>query len=146
MSEKYAVKLDDEQRAMLWAVVTKGRDAARVIRRANSLLQVDAGKVDEEVARLFGVSPLTVAATRKRFVAESLPTALYDRPKPGRRPILDGKAEAHLVAVACSPPPEEREVWTMQLLADRVVELGLADSISDETVRLLLKKTMSNRG
>jgi len=104
--KKYNVELTDEQRAMLWEIVTKGRDAARTIRRAHSLLLIDNEWTDPEVASLFNVTPPTVAKTRKRFATEGLPTALYDRPKSGREPILDGKGEAHLVAQACSDAPE----------------------------------------
>ncbi|RKY62069.1 MAG: hypothetical protein DRP95_02040 [Candidatus Latescibacterota bacterium] len=83
---------------------------------------------------------------RKRFAEEGLEAALNERPHPGAKPKLDGKQEAFLVALACSDPPEGREHWTMQLLADRLVELGVVESISDETVRRVLKKTTSSPG
>ncbi len=92
------------------------------------------------------VGPSTVSRVRRRFVEEGLESALKERPRPGQRRKLDGKQEAHLVAVACSPAPEGRVRWTLQLLANKVVELDLADSISPETVRQMLKKTNLNRG
>ena len=86
-----------------------------------------------------------VERTRQRFVEEGL-AALDERPRPGNRPKLDAKAEARLIAEACSAAPAGREHWTLQLLADRVVQLGLAESYSYEAVRRVLKKTRSNRG
>lgn len=88
-----------------------------------------------------GVGLSTVERTRKRFVEGGLEHALTDLPRPGKARKVDGKQEALLVALACSDPPEGRERWTMQLLAGRLVELGVVDSISDETVRVMLKKT-----
>ena len=78
---------------------------------------------------------------RKRFVEGGLEAALTERPRPGGKPKLDGKAEATLVAWACSTPPDDRKQWTMQLLADKLIELKLVEAISDETVRRTLKKT-----
>ena len=83
---------------------------------------------------------------RKRLAEEGLEAALHDRPRPGARPKLDAKGEATLIALACSDPPEGRECWTMQLLADRLVELGVVEAISDETVRRTLKKTRLSPG
>lgn len=83
----------------------------------------------------------TVERIRKRFVELGVAGALTERPRPGAKAKLDGKAEATLVAWACSTPPDDRKHWTMQLLADKLVELKLVDSISDETIRRTLKKT-----
>ncbi len=83
----------------------------------------------------------TIARLRKRFVAEKLERALNERPRPGQKRKLDGRQEAHLVAVACSDPPEGHTHWTLQLLADKVVELGFSEGISPETIRQILKKT-----
>jgi transposase len=88
----------------------------------------------------------TVERVRKRFVEEGLEAALNERPRPGGQRKLDGKQEAFLIALACSTPPEGRRSWTMQLLADKLVELRVIDAISDETVRRTLKKTSLNRG
>jgi transposase len=87
-----------------------------------------------------------VERTRQRFVEEELEAALSERPRPGQPRKLNGKKEALLVALACSDPPKGHQKWTMQLLADRLVELKVVDSIADETVRRVLKKTMSNPG
>ncbi len=100
---------------------------------------------DKDVAEALQVSASTVMNVRKRFGAGGLDAALYDKPRPGAVRKLDGKQEALLVALACSQP-DERETWTMQLLADKLVELNVVDEISDETVRRTLKKTRSSRG
>jgi transposase len=111
------------------------------------LLQVHAGKADREVARNLGVDLSTVERTREKFVkAVSLAAALSDRPHPPKPRKLDSKAEALLVATACSDAPSGRSAWTMQLLANRLVELAVVASISDETVRQTLKKTTLSRG
>ena len=88
----------------------------------------------------------TVERIRKRFVEEGLEAALTERRRPGGKAKLDGRQEAFLIALACSAAPQGRQRWTMQLLADRVVEIGLVPSLSDDTVRRTLKKTPSNRG
>ena len=141
MARKQAkpIKLSDLERAELEAIVSKGKHKARVIRRAQTLLWSDAGKPDSEIAQLHGVTSLTVANTRRRWVKEK---SLEDKPRPGRSKRLDGKQEAFLVALACSDAPEGYESWTMQLLADKLVELSVIDEpVSDETVRRTLKKT-----
>ena len=92
------------------------------------------------------VNAATVARARKRYVEEGLEAAINDRPRPGQERKLDGKQEAHLIAIACRAAPEGHTHWTLQLWADQVVELEFADSISLETVRQMLKKTNSSRG
>jgi len=141
MARKQAepIRLSEVERAELEAIVSKGKHKARVIRRAQTLLWSDAGKPDSEIAHLHGVTPLTVANTRRRWLRER---SLEDKPRPGRSKRLDGKQEAFLVALACSDAPEGYESWTMQLLADKLVELSVIDEpVSDETVRRTLKKT-----
>mgnify|MGYP000604341817 CR=1 FL=1 len=119
-------------------IVGKGSHQARVMRRAQILLWSDAGKTDSEIASLLRIRPLTVAHTRQKWVAER---SLTDQPRPGGQSKLDGKQEAFLVALACSDAPAGYESWTMQLLADKLVELKVIDApISDETVRVRLKK------
>lgn len=136
--------LNEIERLELQNIVHKGVQKARVIRRAQSLLWSDAGKTDEEIAELQGIRPLTVAQTRQRWVEEK---TLEDKPRPGGKIKLDGKQEAFLVALACSKAPDGIESWTMQMLADKLVELRVIDGpISDETVRLRLKKRMSSLG
>ena len=102
-------------------------------------------KEDREVAEALHLNAQTVYQLRKRFAQEGLEAALYDKPRPGGKPKLDGKQEALLIALACSQP-DERENWTMQLLADKLVELNVVNEISDETVRRTLKKTNLSRG
>lgn len=137
--QEHPIELSEVERAELEAIVRKGSQKARIIGRAQTLLWSDAGKPDLEIAQLHGVTPLTVARTRQRWVLDK---TLEDKPRPGRVKKLDGKQEAFLVALACSDAPEGYERWTMQLLADKLVELSVIDEpISDETVRRTLKKT-----
>lgn len=136
--QDYPIELTDSEREELRRLVRTGQSSARVRRRAQTLLWSDSGKTDTEIAQLHGVRPLTVATTRRRWVEEK---RLTDKAKPGREKKLDGKQEAFLVALACSAAPDGRESWTMQLLADKLVELKVIDEpISDETVRRTLKK------
>jgi transposase len=138
-TQAHRIELSTIERAELETIVRKGKHKARIIRRAQSLLWSDAGKPDSEIAQLHGVTPQTVAATRRRWVKEK---SLEDKPRPGRSKRLDGKQEAFLVALACSDAPDGFESWTMQLLADKLVELSVIDEpVSDETVRRTLKKT-----
>jgi len=142
--QDYPIRLSEIERIELEDIVRKGQQKARVIRRAQTLLWSDAGKSDLEIAELHDIRPLTVAKTRERWVKAQ---SLEDKPRPGRNPKLDGKQEAFLVALACTDAPDGRETWTMQLLADKLIELQVIDApISDETVRLLLQKKKSNRG
>ena len=143
MRKKYVVDLSREERERLEGLTSKGRSAARKIRRGRILLLADEGLKDKEIAEALNAAVSTVERVRKRFVEEGLEAALSERPRIGGalQRKLDGKGEAYLVALACSEPPEERERWTMQLLADRLVE-----EISNETVRRSLKKGTLSRG
>ena len=138
--KKYLVDLTDAERDTLQALVRRGKSQARKVTRARILLRAASGATDAEIVTALGVGLATVERTRRRFVEEGL-EALNERPRPGARPRLCEKAEARLVAEACSAAPAGREHWTMRLLAGRVVELGLADSCSHETVRRVLKKS-----
>ena len=140
MRKLHVVRLTPEERARLLALTSKGKTSARMLRRAHILLLTDEGKKDEEIAAAVRASISTVERTRKRFIQAGLDAALKEKPRPGAEPRLDGRAEAYLVALACSSPPEGRQSWTMQLLADRLVELEIVEAISDETVRRVLKK------
>jgi transposase len=146
MAKRYIVTLSDAERAQLLTLTKKGKVSARKLSRAHTLLQADTGATDEAIAAALHSSIATVERTRKRFVEEGLEAALRERPRPGGQRKLDGKQEAFLIALACSLPPEGRQCWTMQLLADRLVALQIVDTISDETVRRTLKKTSSSRG
>jgi transposase len=141
MNKRYIVDLTADERAALLALLTKGVAPVRRLTRARILLLADEGGTDQEIAAALHVHPATVERTRRRFVEGGPEAALSERPRPGGRPKLDGRQEAHLVALACSAPPEGRKRWTMQLLADRLVALELVEAISDETVRRALKKT-----
>jgi transposase len=140
MTKRYLVDLTVDERAGLLALLHKGMAPARRLTRARILLLADEGGTDRAIAAALHVHPATAERTRRRFVEGGVERALRDQPRPGGRPKLDGKQEAHLIALACSRAPEGRAQWTMQLLADRLVELALVDAISDETVRRTLKK------
>jgi transposase len=142
----YIVELTDDERSELRDLVKKGKPSARKVGRAHILLQADEGATDKAIAASLHVGKATVERTRKRFVEGNLTQALNEDPRPGRLPKLDDKQEAFLIATACSAAPEGRQKWTMQLLADRMVELKQVDTLSDETVRRTLKKTGSSRG
>jgi hypothetical protein len=152
MPKKYLVELSADERQQLRGLVTKGKGAARKIQHAQILLKADSGPggpawTDERIAEAYGVRTRTVERIRQRLVEHGLEDALNRRQnKRGSRGKLDGEGEAKLCMVACSQPPHGRQRWTMQLLADRLVELKVIDSISRETVRVTLKKTNSNRG
>ncbi len=143
-SQKYPVELTEEEKSQLESVVKRGKHSRREIQRAQMLLWSEEGKTDLEIAALLGVRALTVATTRERWASEK---RIADAPKPGRHKKLDGKQEAFLVALACSDAPEGRESWTLQLLADKLVELKVVETpISYETVRETLKKTNLSLG
>ena len=142
MAKKYLVSLTDLERESLLALTKKGSVAARKLNRAHILLQADAGATDDAIAQALHIGSATVERIRKRFVEGGLQAALTERARPGGMRKLDGKAEATLVAWACSTPPDDRKQWTMQLLADKLIELKLVEAISDETVRRTLKKTI----
>lgn len=144
--EKYVVNLRSDERQELKDLIKKGKGSARRLTRAHILLLTAEDKTDETIATTLHTSVLTVERTRKKFVEGNLEGALNDQPHPKRGTKLNAKGRARLVATACSTPPEGRAKWTMQLLADRLVELKIVEAISDETVRLELKKTNSSRG
>jgi len=144
----YRVTLTAEGRQELQELIASGKAAAQKLAHARILLKADAapggpGWNDDRIAEAVEVSVATVERVRRRFVEQGLEAALVRKPQdqPSRLPKLDGRAEAHLIALACSKPPEGRDAWTMQLLADRRVELRIVDAISDETVRRTLQKT-----
>ena len=151
MKKLYKVTLTGEERIQLEDIVSKGKSNAQKIKHANILLAVDEtvhGNIsDGEAAKRFHCHANTVANIRERFVEQGLDAALErkKRERPATPPVFDGRAEARLIALACSTPPEGRAAWTMQLLADKCVELEIVEKTSDETVRKVLKKTNLNR-
>lgn len=142
--QKYPVKLSEQEVEQLTDVLKRGEHTRRERQRAQMLLWSAEGKTDLEIAALSQVTPLTVALTRERWTKEK---RIADAEKPGRHKKLDGKQEAFLVALACSDAPEGRESWTLQLLADKLVELQVVeDPVSYETIRATLKKTSLSLG
>lgn len=146
--KKYIVTLTAEERQALSDLIAAGKAAAKKLTHARILLKADAAEGgpawhDEEIAEALEVSAATIERVRQRFVEQGLEPALVRKPqdRPSRLPTLDGRAEARLIALACSAPPEGRVAWTMQLLADKLVELEVVPTVSDETVRRALKKT-----
>ena len=147
---KYRVTLTEQERAGLKKMVSAGKGAARKLWHARILLLTDVGErgrcySDDEITDALEVSRSTIYRVRERFVEDSLEAALSPRKMP-RRPDkikIQGEAEKRLIALACSDPPEGRCRWTMELLADRIVQLGYVDNVSQETVRRALKKMTS---
>ena len=144
--QQYPVPLDEEERHWLLTFINKGESGARELKRAHMLLLASEGKTDREVAEALHASPQSVGKIRRKYAAGGLQAALHDRPRPGGERKLTAKGEALLIALACSDPPEGRVDWTMQMLADKLIELEVVEAISDETVRRTLKKTSANRG
>jgi len=151
-AKKYHVKLTEQERRELTDLVSKGSSAARKQIHARILLlsdenHADGSKKDAEVIDALGTSIRSVERVRQRFVEEGLESAINPKPKTRHRPKkLDGAAEAFLIATTCSLPPEGRSEWTLKLLADRLIECDITDSISCETVRTTLKKMNLNPG
>lgn len=150
--EKYRVTLTEQERDQLRRLVATGKGAARRLTHARILLLADTTSeprhTDEGIVAALGTSLRTVERVRKRLVTEGLRVALDPRPQPARpnKIKIKGDVEQRLVALACSDPPQGRCHWTLQLLADELVVLGLLDAVSVETVRQALKKTPSSRG
>ena len=144
MAKIYHIDLTAQERNTLLTVIRKGRASARKVRRAQILLAAAKGHSDATIARVLHSSVSSIERTR--FVEAGLEAAVNEHPRPGARRKLAGKQEAFLIALACSEPPAGRTRWTMQLLAGRMITLGVVEAISDETVRRVLKKTRSSRG
>ncbi len=144
--EKFAVRLTAEERNQLEHMVRAGKGSARVINRARILLKTDEGWSAPRVAQALDVAQGTVFNVKRRFAEGGLDGVLNDRPQANRYRKMDDRAEGRLIALACSPAPDGHDHWNLPLLADRMVELGLVESLSYETVRLHLKKTQSSRG
>lgn len=139
--KQYIVNLTDEERLMLIDMVRKNSVPVTRIRRAQILLAADSNLTDEDIAEEVGVGVATVERTRKDWVLQGPDVALGPRHQAsGRHPKLDGTGEAHLVILACSEPPDGRARWTLKLLADKLVEQEIVDSITIESVRRCLKK------
>jgi hypothetical protein len=152
MRKRYTVILSEAERARLHTLIGQGSAPARAMTHARILLKANQGQAgpgwtDAAIGTALEVNPATVARVRMRYVAAGLEAAVYRKaPEREYRRRLDGAQEAHLAALACSAPPEGRKRWTLRLLADRLVELKLVESVSYETVRQVLKQTGSSRG
>jgi transposase len=145
MGKRYVVRLTDDLRAEL-----EGRFAGsltlRQRNRVQALLRADAGDTDAEIADDLGITTNTIANVRRRFATGGLDPALNDRPRSGGPAKLDGKAEAVVIALACSPTPDGRATWTARMLATKLVELTVVESVSEDTILRVLKKVTSSRG
>lgn len=139
--EKHAVTLRENERRRLIAIVSKGRNKASYIQRAHILLKSAEGKSDADISQMLYISESTVRRTRLRFKESGLDAALADKERPETGGLLSEAQQTYLIALACTQPPTGRERWTMELLASRLVEDGIVEHISPETVRLVLKKT-----
>jgi transposase len=153
VKKMFIVRLTETERLELGALVRKGKTSALTIARARILLKADQGKdgeaqTDAQVAEALSVTAKTVFNVRRRWVEEGLEAALHRKKQdcPSRSRKLDGVAEAKLVATCCGPAPQGRARWTLRMLADKLVELEVVDSISPETVRSTLKKTRLSLG
>src|ERR671932_1068133 len=149
MSKHLSIYLTDDQRTTLNTLIRSGSAPARTHTRARILLLLDRHQAepwtDEAIATALRCHRNTVGNVRRRFVTAGLQAALYQKPLPPRAPTkLTGDVEAHLIALACSTPPEGQQRWTLRLLANRLVELGLVEKISHVAVGARLKKTFSH--
>ena len=152
MKKRYVVELTKDERESLKGLISSGSAPARMLNRARILLKADAGEhsgeealSDDAIAGMLETSAATVGRVRPRFWRQGLEAEL-ERPAPDRiyERSLDGRAEARLIALACSEAPEGRDRWSLRLLADKAVELSVVESVSHETVRKTLKKTSSS--
>jgi transposase len=138
---KNTVELSQEEQEQLERLIRKGKSSARKQTRARILLKANEGMAVQEIMKALDASEDMVYRARQRFVEEGLEAALNDKPRPGQKFKLNDKQCAHVIALACSDAPDGHEHWTLRLLADKVVALGFAESISHETIRRVLKKT-----
>ena len=140
VQEKYEVRLSSQEKRQRGKMIRSGRSSAQAITRTRILLKIDEGRTAAQVAAALDVSERTVFRAKRRYFEEGLDEVLRCRNQVNRYRKLDDRAEAHLIALACSPAPEGHDHWTLRALAGKVVELGLVESLSHETVRLRLKK------
>ena len=145
-AKRYKVDLSQVERMELEQLTHKGEISARKMKRAQILLKASEGWTDNAIAKALDTARTTVERTRQRFVERGLSGALSEDARPGQQRRLDGRAEAHLIALACSECPDGQAHWSMRVLAEKLVELEVVDSISHETVRQTLKKMKSNPG
>ena len=148
MSQKqFRVQLSEQERLRLQKIVRSGKDKARTITRSRILLLADeaVGKTDEEISDALGVCLTTIFYIRRRYSQEGLERAIGEGSRSGQPPKFKGRAAAKITAIACSTPPKGQARWSLRLLADRIVELKIVESISHQSISNILKKTNSNR-
>lgn len=144
--KKYKVYLSEAERSELEGIVSRGKHTATIVKRANILLSLDenAGTVlkQEDIAKVLNVSTVTIMSISKQFVEEGLSAVIHlkKRESPPIKPIATGEIEAKIIALACSAPPKGRTRWTLRLLEEKVIELQIVETISDNTIGRLLKK------
>lgn len=141
MKVKNQVKLKPKERKGLKQLISKGTEKVRKITRCRILLMAHEGKTDTHIMEALGVARNTIRTVRARYVQEDLEAAINEQPRPGAPKKFTGRQRAKITAIACSKPPEGRSRWTLRLIADKVVELEMADDISHQTVKRILKKT-----
>ena len=139
------VSLNDDELRSLTTLTRRGKAAARVQTRARVLLLLHRGSTPDAVASALSVGVATVFNVKRRYLSEGLDLALHDKPRSGKPARISGESRAKITALACSAAPEGHARWTLRLLADRAVELGLVEAISHNTVKEVLKKTGSDR-
>jgi transposase len=145
MPKRHVVRLTGDRRA----APVRPEDGPSTRRQRNRVrvpLRTDAGETDEEIAEGLGVRVGTVANVRRRFTTGGPDAALDEKPRPGAKPVLDGEAEAIVIATACSPVPEGRATWTARMLANRPVGLRVVEGVSEDTILRVLKEATSSRG
>jgi transposase len=148
MSRKatFVVTLKDEDRAYLNQLIRRGRESARSLTRARILLMADEGRTNKEIVGNLKTTEPTIIQIKKRYCQEGLESAIYEKPRSGAPPKIDGTFESRVTLLACSEPPEGRSSWTLQLLADKAVELEAIDSVSAMSIHRILKKVKQSPG
>lgn len=151
MAKKYHVTLTVEERTLLESIICKRSEKSAIVKRAFVLLAADVNGekqwTDSRISESYGLKTASIEKIRQRFVEDGLQTVLQGKPRSRFKPkTFDGKVEAHLIAIRCSKPPEGNRRWTLSLLQDQMIALGYVSSISDETIRLMLKKMSLNPG
>lgn len=148
----YKVTLTAGERDQLKAIMNKGKHSSQQFRNACILLNCDSGKYgdpfsNDQIAQMLQITTKTVERVKQRFIEDGFEACIERKPYPEVKELkADGDFEAHLIALSCSKAPQGRSRWSLRLLADKMVELKFAESVSYETVRQVLKKTRSNRG
>lgn len=141
-----ALKLKQKDREALKAFLSVGKRSARALKRAMILKYLDEGKHSSEIISLLDTSLPTICKVKNRYNEEGLESALRERPRSGQPPKIGQREEAYITGIACSEPPQGRKRWTIELITDRVIELGYIEKVSRESVRKVLKKASLNPG